>query len=55
MSFGRVWFCFRCRKEHPVVKGVIQCDASAMTSLTPEQMEEAVRWAMEHPIEVTEK
>ena len=46
----REWFCMRCQKAHPVVRGIIQCDAPPDKPLTGEQMREAVQWAMDHPI-----
>jgi hypothetical protein len=63
MSFDREWFCLRCQKVHPIVRGVIQsivrgviqCDAPPDKPLTGEQMREAVQWAADHPLETSEE
>ena len=48
------WFCFRCLKNHDVVNGEVICDAPPHKPMTGEQMRQAVKWALDHPIEVFE-
>ncbi len=50
----RQWFCMYCMRHHDIVGGVIQCGMPRPArSLTGEEMRQAVRWAMEHPIKVS--